>query len=224
MDLTDRLALVTGASRGLGRAVAEQLGARGAQVVAVARTVGGLEEVDEAIQAAGGPGAVLVPLDITDGDGVDRLGAALFERFGRLDHLVHAAAEGPSLTPVSHLRPKDIERQFAVNAVAAARLIRSLAPLLAISADQERRPSALYATDEKAALANWGAYGAAKAAAASMFSAYAAETKKVRVVLHQPPAMPTALRARTHPGENRATLTPVAAAAAALTEALLAEA
>ncbi len=204
-DLAGKIALVTGASRGLGREVAKQLGARGANVIAVARTVGGLEELDEEIRAAGGEMAVLVPVDITDGDGLDRMGAALFERFGRLDLLVHAAAEGASLTPVSHLRPKDLDKMFAVNALATARLIRSLTPLL----ERAEAARACFVTHERAGEPFWGAYAASKAAGASFARSYGAETPKVGVTLFEPPAMATALRARTHPGEDREALTPV---------------
>lgn len=216
-DLEGRIALVTGTSRGLGREVAMQLGARGAHVIAVARTVGGLEELDEQIRLAGGETAVLAPLDLTDGDGLDRMGAALFQRFGRLDLLVHAAAEGASLTPVSHLRPKDLDKMFAVNALATARLIRSLAPLLERSEDAR----AVFVTHDRAGQALWGAYAASKAAGASFAAAYGAESPKVAVSLFEPPAMATALRARTHPGEDREALTPVRDVAARLIGTLL---
>lgn len=216
-DLEGQVALVTGASRGLGRAVALELGARGAHVIAVARTVGGLEELDEEIRAAGGEMAVLVPLNLTDGDGIDRLGAALYERFGKLDLMVHAAAEGASLTPTPHLRPKDLDKMFAVNAIATARLIRSLAPLL----EQAEGARAVFVTHDKAGEPFWGAYAASKAAAASFAKAYGAESMKVAVTLFEPPAMATALRARTHPGENRDALTPVADVAKDLVATLL---
>lgn len=216
-DLEGRIALVTGASRGLGREVAKQLGARGAHVIAVARTVGGLEELDEEIQAAGGQMAVLVPLDITDGDGLDRMGAALFQRFGRLDLLVHAAAEGASLTPVSHLRPKDLDKMFAVNALATARVIRALAPLL----ERSEHARACFVTNERAGEPFWGAYAASKAAGASFARSYGQETPKAGVTLFEPEPMATALRARTHPGEDREALTPVTDVATKLIAALL---
>lgn len=211
-----RIALVTGASRGFGAAVAAALGAEGAQVVAVARTVGGLEELDDHITGAGGARPVLVPLDLTDGDGVDRLGAALFERFGRVDLLTHAAAMGTRLTPVAHLEPSELEKLAATNLAATHRLIRSMDPLLRAA----EAPVLALIDDTKAGGAFWGGYGATKAAAAALARSYAAETKGVRVLVHEPPAMPTALRARTHPGEKRETLTPTEVAAAALLDQL----
>lgn len=211
-----RVALVTGASRGFGAAVAEALAAEGAQVVAVARTVGGLEELDDRIKGAGGAGAVLVPLDLTEGEGVDRLGAALYERFGKLDLAVHAAAMGARLTPVAHLDPKDLARLTAINLTATHRLIRSVDPLLRLS------DGAVFALidDPKGGEALWSGYGATKAAAAALARSYAAETPTVRVLIHTPPAMPTQLRARTHPGEDKTALSSRAAAAAGLLDAL----
>ncbi len=211
-----RTALITGASRGFGRAAAEALGREGAQIVAVARTVGGLEELDDAVTAAGAPPAVLVPLDLTDGDGVDRLGAALFERFGALDLAVLAAAEGAKLTLAAHLEPKTLERLAAVNLIATHRLIRSIDPLLR-AAPAGRL---VYVADDKRARSLWAGYAATKAAAAALVEAYARETPSVRATLYAPPAMPTALRARTHPGEDKAGLTRPEAAAAALLDEL----
>lgn len=212
--MSQKICLVTGASRGIGRAVAEALGRSGAQVVAVARTVGGLEEVDDAIQRAGGPAALLVPLDLTDGDGVDRLGAALFERFGRVDLLVHAAAQAAPLSPVAHATPKDMEAAVAVNVLATHRLIRSIDPLLR----QAEAPQAVFFTHARAGQKFWGAYGASKAAMAALAQSYDQETPKVRVTLFEPPASPTALRGRTHPGDDGSTLPPVAETAARLLE------
>src|SRR4051794_36190203 len=132
--LTDKIALVTGASRGIGRASALALAKAGAHVVAVARTEGGLTELDDEIRAATGAPATLVPMDIAEGDGLDQLGLALHQRFGRLDVLVHAAAILGPVTPVSHIEPKQWERVVAVNLTAPYRLIRSFEPLLRASA------------------------------------------------------------------------------------------
>lgn len=207
------VALVTGASRGLGRAVAEQLGAAGAQIVAVARTVGGLEEMDDAVQRAGGSKSLLAPLDLADGDGIDRLGAALHERYGRVDILVHAAAHAAPLTPAAHLEPKEFDRLLAVNAAGTARLIRSIDPLLRIGA----RRQAVFVIDRKAGAPFWSGYGAAKAAGEAIARSYAAEAgageTPIAAHLFEPPPMPTALRARTHPGEDRARLAPCAVVA-----------
>ena len=208
-SLNQSIAVVTGASRGLGFALAERLGAAGAQIVAVARTVGGLEELDDRIVAAGGPNALLVPLDLADGDGVDRLGAALFERFGRVDILAHCAAQSAPLSPIAHGAQKDVEKAFAVNAEATRRLIRSLDLLLR----QSSAPRLLYTADRKAGERFWGAYGASKAAGEAYVASYVAETKQIIAHIVEPPPMPTALRARSHPGEDRSTLTPAAAVA-----------
>src|SRR5262249_53712248 len=130
--LADRIALVTGASRGIGAALALQLAQAGAHVVAVARTVGGLEELDDAIRAAGGS-ATLVPLDLRDSDGIARLGAALNERYRRLDVLVgNAGVPGPS-SPLGHVEPKAWDEVMAVNVSANWQLIRCLDPLLQMS-------------------------------------------------------------------------------------------
>ena len=128
--LKDRIALITGSSRGIGYALSLGLAQAGAHVIATARTQGGLEELDDAVFSATGAHATLVPLDITDGDGLDRLGAALYERFGRLDILVSNAGELGLLTPVAHLDPKVWDRAVAVNMTATYRLIRSMDPLL----------------------------------------------------------------------------------------------
>lgn len=205
LPFAEKIALVTGASRGLGFALAERLATAGAQVVAVARTVGGLEDLDDRVRAGGGPKPLLVPLDLADGDGVDRMGAALFDRFGRLDLLAHCAAQAAPLSPVAHGAEKDVEKAFAVNAEGTRRLLRSVDLLLRQSA----APTLYYPADRKAGAKFWGAYGASKAAAEAYVASYAAETPQIRALIGEPPAMPTALRARAFPSEDRAGLTPV---------------
>jgi NAD(P)-dependent dehydrogenase (short-subunit alcohol dehydrogenase family) len=194
-----RVALVTGASRGLGHAVAEQLGAEGAHVLALARTVGGLEELDDAIKAAGGA-ATLVPLDLTDDPALERLGAAIFERWGRLDFWVHTAVHAAPLSPADHVAEKDLDRCLAVNARAPQRLMRVLDPLLR-AAPAGR---AVLLDDAPAGEKFHGLYAASKAAARAFALSWAAEKahSSVKVWLARPPAMPTALRRRMRPGES----------------------
>ena len=145
--MTDRLILVTGASRGLGYATAEALAGPGTQIIALARTVGGLEELDDRIKSKGGA-ATLVPLDITDDGGLERLGLSIHERWGRLDAWVHTAAHAVPLAPAEHIAPKDLDRALAVNTRATQRLIAMLDPLLraapqgrAVIASHEPGPS-----------------------------------------------------------------------------------
>ena len=161
MRLKDRIALITGASRGLGAAAALAYAREGAHCVLVARTVGGLEAVDDQIKAAGGT-ATLVPLDITDGPGIDRLGAALYERFGRIDVLLGNAGLLGMLAPLGHIEPAIFEKVMAVNVTANWRLIRSMDPLLRRS-DAGR---AIFVTSgvTRRAVPYWGAYAASKAA------------------------------------------------------------
>src|SRR3954453_16998335 len=146
LPLTEKIAVVTGASRGIGRAAALALAKAGAHVVAVARTQGALTELDDEIRGLTGQSATLVPMDIAEGDGLDQLGLAIHERFGRLDVLVHAAAMLGPLTPVGHGDPKAWERVMAVNVTATARLIRSVEPLLRAS----ERPRAIFLTSGRA--------------------------------------------------------------------------
>ena len=206
-DLKGQAALVTGASRGLGRAFAEALGARGAEVIAIARTVGALEELDDAIRAAGGPQATLVPLDITDDPAIERLGAAIHGRWGKLDLWIHAAVNDPPLSPAEHAADKDWDKAMAVNARATQRLIRSLDPLLRLAPNGGGR--AVFFDDRHNAGPFHGTYAASKAAARAITTAWEAETARFPVsVLHlAPPPMPTGLRARFRPGEDRAALT-----------------
>jgi NAD(P)-dependent dehydrogenase (short-subunit alcohol dehydrogenase family) len=208
------IALVTGASRGLGYAVARALGARGYRVVAVARTVGGLEELADAIEADGGPAPTLVPLSITDTQGLARLCVAVHERWGHLDLAVHCAAMAPPLAPAAHIADKDFDQAIEVNLRATERLVTMLHPLLrAAPAGQF-----IHVTDDRAGLANHGAYGAGKAAAEALIRSWMAESTRIgpKIALFQPKPMPTALRARFFPGENPATLTPCATEAARL--------
>lgn len=203
--LTGRLALISGASRGLGAAVAKRFAAEGAQLVLVARTVGGLEEVDDEVRAAGGS-ATLVPLDLTDFDAIDRLGQSLHERFGKLDILVANAAQLGTLSPVGHITPQDWATVINLNLTANWRLIRSLDPLLR-AGDAGR---AIFVTDAVARMpmAYWGAYAASKAGLEALVRVYADETRRsrLRVNLFDPGVIRTRLRARAFPGENPAML------------------
>jgi len=211
MDLTGRIALVTGASRGLGFAAARAFGHAGAQVVAVARTAGGLEELDDAIRPGGGA-AVLVPLDITDEAGLARMGAALFDRFGRVDLWLHTAAYAPPMSPAEHIGTKELDQALGVNLRAFSRLIRVVDPLLRLAPEGR----AVVAADA-AAGPFLGLYGATKAGQAALTRSWAAETAgRITIGEILPPPMPTALRARFHPGEDRSALTPPSTVAARL--------
>ncbi|MBK8083665.1 MAG: SDR family NAD(P)-dependent oxidoreductase [Devosia sp.] len=204
--LADKIVLVTGASRGIGYQAALEAARRGAHVVAVARTVGGLEELDDAIEVLGGT-ATLVPLDLTEFDGIDRLGRAVFERWGRLDGLVGNAASLGAITPVSHMEPKDFEKLLALNVTANYRLIRSFDLLLRQS--PSGRAVFLSSSSARSARAFWGAYAASKAALEALVKSYAAEVggvTNVRVNAFYPGAVRTAMRARAVPGENPDTL------------------
>jgi NAD(P)-dependent dehydrogenase (short-subunit alcohol dehydrogenase family) len=208
LPLSEKIALVTGASRGIGRASALALAKAGAHVVAVARTEGGLTELDDEIRTATGQSATLVPLDIADGDGLDRLGLALHERFGRLDVLVHAAAILGPMTPVSHLEPNHWDKVVAVNLTASYRLIRSLEPLLRASTAGR----AIFLTTGRVAhpKAFWGPYGITKAGLEHMVRTWADELEQtsVRAVLLDPNTMRTKMRAEAMPGEDPETVTP----------------
>ena len=199
--MKDKIAVVTGASRGIGYATAIALAREGAHVIAVARTVGGLEDLDDEIKAAGGS-STLVPLDLKDADGIDRLGAAIYERWGKLDILVANAGILGRLTPLGHLKPQEWDDVMAVNVTANWRLIRSLDPLLR-AADSA---SALFLTSGEASshTAYWGVYGTSKAALEALARTYAAECAGtgVGVSLISPGPVRTALRAKAMPGED----------------------
>jgi NAD(P)-dependent dehydrogenase (short-subunit alcohol dehydrogenase family) len=203
--LADHIALVTGASRGIGRATALALARAGAHVVAVARTVGGLEELDDAIGAAGGS-ATLVPLDLKDTPGIVRLAAALGERYRRLDVLIgNAGILGP-LSPLGHVEPKAWDEVLAVNVTANWHLIRAMDPLLRLSTAGR----VVFVTSGITAhpRAYWGPYTVSKAALEALAQTYAAETvsTKVRVNLFNPGATRTRMRATAMPGEDPAGL------------------
>src|SRR5665647_3403064 len=212
--LSDHIALVTGASRGIGAALAFELAQAGCHVVAVARTVGGLEELDDKIKANGGT-ATLVPLDVKDSDGIARLALALNERYGRLDALIgNAGIIGP-LSPLDHIEPKDWDNLIAVNVTANWQLIRTMAPLLR-NASAGR---AVFLTSAVAykGRAYWGPYAASKAALDALVRSYAAEnaTTNVRANLFAPGPTRTRMYLGAFPGVDPETLpTPEAVAAA----------
>ena len=203
--LEGRVALVTGASRGIGAAVAKLFAAQGAHIIALARTVGGLEELDDAIAAAGGT-ATLVPQDLADLDAIDRLGAALHERFGKLDILVANAGVLGVLSPIAHVEQKDWDETMLLNVTVNYRLIRAMEPLLRLS-DAGR---AIFVTSgaSRAPRAYWGPYGTSKAALDYMVGTWAQEVLKtnIRVNLINPGATRTAMRATAMPGEDPMTL------------------
>jgi NAD(P)-dependent dehydrogenase (short-subunit alcohol dehydrogenase family) len=201
--LAGKIALVTGASRGIGRAVAIALCREGAHCVLTARSPGGLEETDDLI----GGGQTLLPLDLLDGAAIDSIGPTLAARFGRLDILVHAAAMLGALTPVPHITDRDWERTISVNATASWRLIRTTAPLL------QAAPAgrAVFVTDSHARypVAFWSLLGAGKAAMESLVLSWADEVagqERLRVNLFDPGIVATRMRAQAMPGEDASTL------------------
>jgi NAD(P)-dependent dehydrogenase (short-subunit alcohol dehydrogenase family) len=203
--LSGRVAVVTGASRGIGRAAALGLAEAGAHVVAVARTVGGLEELDDEIRAGRGA-ATLVPIDLKDLPAIDRLGAAIYERWGKLDILLGAAGVLGVVTPLGHLEPRVFDEVMAVNVTANWRLIRSLDPLLRQS--DAGRVLFLTDSDPEPNRPYWGAYAASKAALSVLVKTYAGELKGTRVTanLFDPGPVRTRLRAKGRPGEDAALL------------------
>jgi NAD(P)-dependent dehydrogenase (short-subunit alcohol dehydrogenase family) len=218
--LAGRVALITGASRGLGAATAVAYAAEGAHCVLVARTVGGLEEVDDRIKAVGGS-ATLVPLDVTDGPGIDRLGLALYERFGRLDILLGNAGVLGTLSPMGHFEPKIFEQVMAVNVTANWRVIRSMDPLLRRS-DAGR---AIFVTSgaSRHIQPYWGAYAASKAALDMMVGIYAAEVAHtpLKVNLFNPGPTRTFMRREAFPGEDESLQIPPEAHAESLIQLAL---
>ena len=206
--LSNRIALVTGASRGIGYAVALELARQGAHVIALARTQGGLEELDDDIRKIGGE-ATLVPCDLADHEAIDRLGAAIHERWGRLDILVGNAGLLGTLSPLGHLDPSEWDKVFSVNVTANWRLIRSLDPLLQRSDAGRVVFVSSGASTRAEPRAYWGLYATTKAALDMIARSYAAETKNisnVRVMLFNPGPLRTAMRAKAMPGEDPLTL------------------
>jgi NAD(P)-dependent dehydrogenase (short-subunit alcohol dehydrogenase family) len=204
--LAGKIALVTGATRGIGRASAVALAAAGAHVIAVGRTQGALEELDDQIVALGAHRPTLVPLDLTEGETIDVLGAEIFRRHGQLDVMVHAAAMLGGLWPVAHIDPRLWDKVVATNLSAVYRLIRSMEPLLR-RADAGR---ALFLTSGRAARpkAFWGSYAATKAALEALVRCWADEIEhtQVRAALVDPNQMRTRMRAEAFPGEDPDTL------------------
>jgi NAD(P)-dependent dehydrogenase (short-subunit alcohol dehydrogenase family) len=203
--LDGRLALVTGASRGIGAAVAKHLAAEGAHVILVARTQGGLEELDDAVRQAGGK-ATLAPMDLRDFDKIDQMGAALHQRFKKLDVLAACAGVLGTLSPTGHVDPKVWQEVMAVNLTANYRLIRSLDPLLR----QSESGRAIFVTCAAARdfAPYWGAYAASKAALEAMVKIYAGEVAAtgIKVNLVDPGPVRTLLRATAFPHEDRGKL------------------
>ena len=205
--LEDRVALITGASRGIGAALALELAKLGAQCVLVARTQGGLEEVDDAIRSAGGKPATLLPFDLQKAEkDIDMIGPSIVERFGRLDILVHNAGTLNKLTPVAHIEPRDWAEVMAVNLTASWRLIRSCDPPLRAS-DAGR---AVFVTTGRVLRprAYWGMYGASKAGMEHLVTTWAQEVEgtPLRVNLVDPDIVATKMRAAAMPGEDPSTI------------------
>lgn len=206
IDLKGRIALVTGASRGIGYFTALELARAGAQVIACARTVGGLEELDDAVKAAGGLPLTLVPFDLADMEAIDRLGAAIHERWGRLDILVANAGVLGTISPIGHVEAKVFEKVMAINVTATWRLIRSVEPLLIRS--DAGRALLLSSSAAHACKPFWGPYSASKAAVEALARTWAGETQRLplRILSVDPGGTRTAMRAQAMPGEDPETV------------------
>ncbi|OHC98225.1 MAG: oxidoreductase [Sphingopyxis sp. RIFCSPHIGHO2_01_FULL_65_24] len=201
-ELAGQVALVTGASRGIGEAIAEALAARGAHVVITARTAGGLEELEDRIHAAGGS-ATIAPLDLTDGDSIARLASAMAERWQKLDMLVLNAAMLGTLTPVGAIDGKEFNKLLTLNLIAQQALIANFDPLLRRAASG--RVLALSSSVAREPRAYWGAYAATKAALETLITSYGAEMRNistVRTAILDPGGTRTQMRARAYPGED----------------------
>lgn len=203
--LEGKVMIVTGASRGIGYFTALQLAELGAHIVAVARTVGGLEDLDDAIKAKGGS-ATLVPMDLKDFDAIDRLGGAIYERWGKLDGLVANGGILGILSPLGHIKPSEWENVMAVNVTANFRLIRSLDPLLR----QAEAGRVVFLSSGAAWKCKpyWGVYSVSKAAVEALAKTYAGETRQTLMCVNaiNPGATRTAMRAKAMPGEDPDTL------------------
>lgn len=205
-----QVALVTGATRGFGYAAAVAMAAQGAEIIAVGRTSGALEELDDAIKAVNGH-ATLVPLDITDDQGLQRLCLSIHERWGGVNLWLHAAIHAAPLSPVGHAAEKDLDKSIAVNISASQRLIAMVDPLLKAKAG-----TAIHLDDPKAGDKFFASYGATKAAQKALFDSWAAESTSTgpKVRSFTPKPMPTATRARFFPGESKDNLSTPALEAA----------
>lgn len=207
-DKSKRIALVTGASRGIGRAVALACAREGWQVIALARAQKALEKLDDEIRTEGKGACTIVPGDVKDGDSLDRLGAALYERFGRLDALAACAGVLGALTPAHQATPGVFAEVLNVNLVANHRLIRAMHPLL--RASEAGRAVFISSGASLSAKAYWGPYAASKAGLDALVKSYAAECEitPIRVNIFDPGAVRTAMRAKAMPGEDPMTLPP----------------
>ncbi|SCA57539.1 Short-chain dehydrogenase/reductase SDR [Candidatus Terasakiella magnetica] len=203
--LDGKIALITGASRGIGRAVALRYAQEGAHVILVAKTVASLEEVDDEIQALGGS-ATLVPMDLRDFDKIDQMGQALYDRFGKLDILVGNAGFLGDITPMAHLKVKMWNQVMDINVTANWRLIRSMEPLLKLS--DAGRAIFLSSGTTKGPRAFWAAYAVSKAALENMVQTWAMELGKTKIKanLIDPGATRTRMRSQAYPGEDPQTL------------------
>ena len=203
--LQGRVALVTGASRGIGRAAALAFARAGAHVVALARTAGALEELDDEIQAVGST-ATLVPVDLTDGEAIDRLGPALLSRWGKLDVLRATAGMLGPLAPLTQVSPKEWARVFDINVTANWRVLKSVEP--ALKASDAARVLFVSSGAAHSCRAYWGPYAASKAALEAMARSYAAENERtpLRVMMVNPGPLRTRMRAEAMPGEDPLTL------------------
>src|SRR3954465_7830879 len=222
--LSGRIALVTGASRGIGAATAEALAAAGAHVILVARTAAALEQVEERIHDAGGT-ATIAPLDLTDGESIGKLAGAVAERWEKLDLLVLNAAMLGSLTPVQDIDPKEYSRLLSLNLLANQAMIAAFDPLLRKA--ERADIVALTSSVGKEPRAFWGAYGSSKAALETLLGAYADETAftgRLRVHIVDPGATRTRMRALAFPGEEPDSVKPPEVVAQAIVERLLADA
>ena len=215
-SLSGKLALVTGASRGIGAATAETLAAAGAHVILVARTAAALEEVEERIHAAGGTGTI-APLDLTEGEGIGKLAGAIAERWEALDVLVLNAAMLGSLTPVQDIDPKEYSRLLSLNLLANQALVAAFDPLLRRA--ERAEVVAVTSSVGSEARAFWGAYGSSKAALETLLGSYADETAhtgRIRVHIIDPGATRTRMRALAFPGEEPESVKPPEVVASAI--------
>lgn len=206
--LAGRTALITGASRGIGRAVALRFAQEGAHLILTARTQGALEELDDEVVNITGKPATLIPLDLMDFDAIDQMGAAIFDRFKKLDILVGNAGMLTNLTPMAQVKPKDWDRVIALNLTANYRLLRSLDPLL--RASEAGRAIFVSSTVTQGVWPFWGAYGVSKAGLENMVLTYASEIKKTNIkanILNPGPTR-TGMRRTPYPGEDPESVKP----------------